>query len=189
MRVQVRSASGSSPLARGLLAGADGERSRLRIIPARAGFTRRHRRLHRRRGDHPRSRGVYPPRRRRLCASPGSSPLARGLRHRRPRQQGLRRIIPARAGFTPWAAGRSSCTTDHPRSRGVYTPEQVAAEWHCGSSPLARGLQEWVAARRAAGGIIPARAGFTAGRRRSRAGSGDHPRSRGVYAPRAHSSM
>ena len=51
--------TGSSPLARGLRAGSWGRVLRVRIIPARAGFTRRetlHRPGHR---DHPRSRGVY----------------------------------------------------------------------------------------------------------------------------------
>ena len=51
--------------------------------------------------------------------------------------------------------------TDHPRSRGVY----------------ADGLLISVYVLR----IIPARAGFTGGRRRSGSGTWDHPRSRGVY--------
>ena len=71
-----------------------------RIIPARAGFTRRHYPSGPGWGDHPRSRGVYssPGERRRRAA--GSSPLARGLLAARYSRDGGVRIIPARAGFT-----------------------------------------------------------------------------------------
>ena len=51
--------SGSSPLARGLPRRRPGRGFRRRIIPARAGFTRRRPRRPRRPRDHPRSRGVY----------------------------------------------------------------------------------------------------------------------------------
>ena len=77
-----RSASGSSPLARGLPGNATIKGSAVGIIPARAGFTG-HRSPHSSAPpDHPRSRGVY-----RMIASrgpvaTGSSPLARGLRER-----------------------------------------------------------------------------------------------------------
>ena len=50
---------GSSPLARGLPRPGPGRRRRLRIIPARAGFTATHAAAPRGAGDHPRSRGVY----------------------------------------------------------------------------------------------------------------------------------
>ena len=91
---------GSSPLARGLR-GVGGDRAGpAGIIPARAGFTPAGHRILQERWDHPRSRGVYstplvgtPPR-------SGSSPLARGLRDVRQSTASVRRIIPARAGFT-----------------------------------------------------------------------------------------
>ena len=70
-------------------------------------------------------------------------------------------IIPARAGFTAWAA--------------------VTVAMMVGSSPLARGLHDL----RVHGGfpfrIIPARAGFTASRSGAAEATRDHPRSRGVY--------
>ena len=70
---------GSSPLARGLPADRSVRGLPERIIPARAGFTRRRPGARRWGRDHPRSRGVY----RTLrwpCGWPaGSSPLARGL--------------------------------------------------------------------------------------------------------------
>ena len=50
---------GSSPLARGLRFGPNTCPTSYRIIPARAGFTRRRPPMRRRGPDHPRSRGVY----------------------------------------------------------------------------------------------------------------------------------
>ena len=50
---------GSSPLARGLPIAGNGDARTRRIIPARAGFTRRRARPVRWPRDHPRSRGVY----------------------------------------------------------------------------------------------------------------------------------
>ena len=119
-----RASGGSSPLARGLPSAPAVQGERVRIIPARAGFTCVCSFRVSFSWDHPRSRGVYP------CASPpgrsshGSSPLARGLPRgpddqcrdpgSSPLARGLlpegrvahdgARIIPARAGFT-----RSSC--------------------------------------------------------------------------------
>ena len=153
----------------------------LRIIPARAGFTLRVRRRQERLGDHPRSRGVY------SCASrisprtPGSSPLARGLLPAVNTAPNPLRIIPARAGFTTPTRSRSSRATDHPRSRGVYLNASVIAAHARGSSPLARGLHDAMTEEQKRAGIIPARAGFTASSRPSRATPRDHPRSRGVY--------
>ena len=154
------------------------------IIPARAGFTTpssRRRSAHR---DHPRSRGVYGAVRRRGRRDPGSSPLARGLHPRFDRPGYCGRIIPARAGFTTASTDRPRSGPDHPRSRGVYSHRVTAERVMRGSSPLARGLQRRRPANALAGGIIPARAGFTrvAGARLK--GRPDHPRSRGVYRAR-----
>ena len=202
---------------------------RRRIIPARAGFTERdHHQPHQGR-DHPRSRGVYPPRRSRRPSRPGSSPLARGLhatscaachqfgiiparagftlpRHRgrhagedHPRSRGVYRrtcarvrrrswIIPARAGFTPDDLGPAVGQRDHPRSRGVYHQDGVPAVVQGGSSPLARGLHLTAFPTIPAGGIIPARAGFTAWPTWPLGPATDHPRSRGVYRNAAVSS-
>ena len=172
---------GSSPLARGLPTGAAALRTRSRIIPARAGFTARCSARFRSTRDHPRSRGVYPTETRVITTAPGSSPLARGLRHQGVRRLRVAGIIPARAGFTPgrrWSASsrrdhpRSRGVYegpwtapvdvgDHPRSRGVYTRMSRATAWTMGSSPLARGLRPRRALPQQPGGIIPARAGFT----------------------------
>ena len=92
--------AGSSPLARGLHAAiAEGSRT-WGIIPARAGFTLYAHLTRFPRGDHPRSRGVYPLSAQVTVAGIGSSPLARGLRDDVPESKEATRIIPARAGFT-----------------------------------------------------------------------------------------
>ena len=111
----------------------------------------------------------------------GSSPLARGLRILLGARGGLRGIIPARAGFTSRRRRPASWRPDHPRSRGVYTDSGVMLRRYQGSSPLARGLRRHHDEGRAARGIIPARAGFTATRSTRRPPARDHPRSRGVY--------
>ena len=133
--------TGSSPLARGLPAGAQDCAWIPGIIPARAGFTRQCRRRAHRPPDHPRSRGVYGGRAQRARRRRGSSPLARGLLLRRRRRSRAHGIIPARAGFTSAPSPFSVTASDHPRSRGVYQ-----------AHPRRRGVYGW---------IIPARAGFT----------------------------
>ena len=173
--------AGSSPLARGLQPPRSQFPAPQGIIPARAGFTGAHRGRRERLADHPRSRGVY------WCAMlasrgfVGSSPLARGLPGSLGLGSGRDRIIPARAGFTAIMAPAATTAADHPRSRGVYYAGLTFGLAVRGSSPLARGLLG-----RGVGGvggkrIIPARAGFTPGRRGRRHGPWDHPRSRGVY--------
>ena len=112
--------AGSSPLARGLRCSSSSCTAGARIIPARAGFTRRHRRRHAERPDHPRSRGVYRTMGIRSRMWIGSSPLARGLLAVRPRPTRHSRIIPARAGFTDQYVPGHHLGGDHPRSRGVY---------------------------------------------------------------------
>ena len=152
---------GSSPLARGLRAGRRREARSGGIIPARAGFTRPCGGSPGGASDHPRSRGVY------ARLSPGyqnptrSSPLARGLRTLRIRRPVIRRIIPARAGFTT-----RPCSSPRPGR---------------GSSPLARGLRSRPAHAQTAPRIIPARAGFTRPTAWCWPSHRDHPRSRGVY--------
>ena len=172
---------GSSPLARGLPRTHAPPEPRAGIIPARAGFTPRHRKswgFHR---DHPRSRGVYKSVTASIGTRPGSSPLARGLQRKAGRRNGLGGIIPARAGFTLRHDEADRFEWDHPRSRGVYIRLYLLFLPVAGSSPLARGLLQtaWIAIQAAR--IIPARAGFTAEKAPTYGEFGDHPRSRGVY--------
>ena len=70
----------------------------------------------------------------------GSSPLARGLLGEAGRAAELKRIIPARAGFTDRLEEIMAERSDHPRSRGVYFGAMVGSFRGVGSSPLARGL-------------------------------------------------
>ena len=154
-------ARGSSPLARGLLAGPEDEVG----MPA----------------DHPRSRGVYGGSAPSTRSTPGSSPLARGLPPAGRATHMDSGIIPARAGFTQRRWGTHPAGRDHPRSRGVYHADGRRVEGLDGSSPLARGLLEIGGRGDDALRIIPARAGFTLPCGTSTGPSKDHPRSRGVY--------
>ena len=193
---------GSSPLARGLREELARERFACRIIPARAGFTEQSFSSTIRLEDHPRSRGVYIPLKVSDVPKAGSSPLARGLRAAAERDSHISWIIPARAGFTaptlhaydldhriiPARAGFTNvnvpdvgANADHPRSRGVYHTTEMLSPYLAGSSPLARGLHFSLCRIELRGGIIPARAGFTAAPHLSLGCWWDHPRSRGVY--------
>ena len=156
--------TGSSPLARGLpLAALAGGHDR-GIIPARAGFTVLGGPPDGLPEDHPRSRGVYRMKIKALDANGGSSPLARGLLPPQVPFGPVRRIIPARAGFTASGMSAQAGSQDHPRSRGVYEEQSPNPDWSGGSSPLARGL--------------------LSGSCRLCGTPTDHPRSRGVYPSR-----
>ena len=96
--------AGSSPLARGLRPMFIFNLAFHRIIPARAGFTHGISPNAHDGSDHPRSRGVYTITISRRSRMRGSSPLARGLRTRTPESDAIAGIIPARAGFTDFAA-------------------------------------------------------------------------------------
>ena len=205
-QVGIFSIPGSSPLARGLLNSRALSYLRVRIIPARAGFTAA---LDEERacpcGSSPLARGLpfrtrCSSRRSRIIPAragfttaavrasisvPGSSPLARGLRRRRPADQPGHRIIPARAGFTLARLNAMVRGPDHPRSRGVYGLSCHDSLLSAGSSPLARGLLDRVPRVGDAVRIIPARAGFTGCMGTPRGCSRDHPRSRGVYCDRS----
>ena len=151
------------------------------IIPARAGFTAWCRPWRPWTPDHPRSRGVYLLRRQHEGPDSGSSPLARGLLVGTHPNAVLRRIIPARAGFTSTVGGQDHRSGDHPRSRGVYMTS-APSRWLCqGSSPLARGLLLFKTLLSFGIRIIPARAGFTPPAHPEPPAQPDHPRSRGVY--------
>ena len=192
---------GSSPLARGLHSARRVDVLPPRIIPARAGFTRRHGHLPPAGGiiparagftpsprrapavprDHPRSRGVYFTIWLSTVPSFGSSPLARGLLGDHDDVHIAGRIIPARAGFTGRPLRRCPERPDHPRSRGVYWHKEYLPQGWDGSSPLARGLHGQGHPVRGQDRIIPARAGFTTTAPPQRHRRVDHPRSRGVY--------
>ena len=173
---------GSSPLARGLHPTVVDMALGVRIIPARAGFTQSGDGGVGAQQDHPRSRGVYAARQSSSRTASGSSPLARGLQRELSRQSGVKRIIPARAGFTSSGSSRPVWQSDHPRSRGVYSRSGLMTTYIEGSSPLARGLRGGFLFMAVASRIIPARAGFAFFLCAITLGKRDHPRSRGVYS-------
>ena len=70
---------------------------------------------------------------------------------------------------------------DHPRTRGVYSPNCGSWGRPCGSSPHTRGLLEKEKQHYLNVRIIPAHAGFTASPRSPSGRRADHPRTRGVY--------
>ena len=152
---------GSSPHARGLLAGPEARRGRRGIIPACAGFTWLTVPEGLDMGDHPRMRGVYPLDGLIVDRPTGSSPHARGLRGALGEDHAGWRIIPACAGFTPRRPHRPEDRSDHPRMRGVYATVMGNFFSESGSSPHARGLPP--------GGYL------------QRPRWSDHPRMRGVY--------
>ena len=176
------SGHGSSPLARGLRGRRRGIRLRIRIIPARAGFTEPQPRRTTAPEDHPRSRGVYLAPTGSSSRRAGSSPLARGLRPWSSSSAFVTGIIPARAGFTMGSSWIGSTTADHPRSRGVYILSGSGFSSVVGSSPLARGLRILLLWDSRSPRIIPARAGFTRRCVSWWPSAWDHPRSRGVYS-------
>ena len=73
----------------------------------------------------------------------------------------MKRIIPARAGFTRAFSDDELIKQDHPRTRGVYHAHSLRNVYESGSSPHARGLLRRLRRLIAAHRIIPARAGFT----------------------------
>ena len=152
------------------------------IIPARAGFTRGRSPTRPCWGDHPRSRGVYYFSPGEADSRAGSSPLARGLRHRLRLAGWGAGIIPARAGFTGQDAQMRRHLADHPRSRGVYLQWRRRPVAPQGIIPARAGFTPTHPGRGPhRTRIIPARAGFTRFRMCGRCPRWDHPRSRGVY--------
>ena len=101
---------GSSPLVRGLLSVFNTGQDKGGIIPARAGFTPTPRPSSPPCTDHPRSCGVYAVGGGDGDLHAGSSPLVRGLLPRSAQSRQGRRIIPARAGFTPRRAPHARVT-------------------------------------------------------------------------------
>ncbi len=171
---------GSSPLARGGHTGPTWTRARRRLIPARAGRTRRRRWASRRSRAHPRSRGADQGGDLARGTGGGSSPLARGGPPTASASRSTNGLIPARAGRTTPTAMSWSRARAHPRSRGADLEDGMTLNKVDGSSPLARGGLCPGRHPRRLRGLIPARAGRTSARHSARAHHAAHPRSRGA---------
>ena len=154
-----------------------------RIIPARAGPTRRRTRFRPRLPDHPRSCGANSRASPQASCPHGSSPLVRGQLEWLADVWKKSRIIPARAGPTDDGRVVLSVDTDHPRSCGANPPPPESLACSSGSSPLVRGQLLVGLADGAAGRIIPARAGPTWNGDIPFPLSSDHPRSCGANDP------
>ena len=128
---------------------------------------------------HPRSRGENSKKTAGGMGNRGSSPLTRGKRP--PPRCRLRndRLIPAHAGKTRSRKLEQLSARAHPRSRGENNIEAIADQAYIGSSPLTRGKPLFDDGVRDRERLIPAHAGKTWMRARTRSCDAAHPRSRG----------
>ena len=172
---------GSSPLARGTRSRPATPTSKSGLIPARAGNTLTPPSCSSPKRAHPRSRGEHDSYGDKVIKGAGSSPLARGTRHRRHQSPESNGLIPARAGNTLSVACRSYLSRAHPRSRGEHAATLFSVGSRSGSSPLARGTPGVDAACLVIVGLIPARAGNTNFLEIPAASPWAHPRSRGEH--------
>ena len=150
-----------------------------RLIPARAGKTWGCRSASSGRWAHPRSRGENGSTRGRRRYGRGSSPLTRGKRSVRTRQELDNRLIPAHAGKTHTPSRWRHSRAAHPRSRGENDTTTARAAAGMGSSPLTRGKRRRHLEHGEGGRLIPAHAGKTYQRKSRRNSRSAHPRSRG----------
>ena len=171
---------GSSPLVRGQLFTDFLVANPCRIIPARAGPTRRRLRREVHHSDHPRSCGANTLIQVRFFCKFGSSPLVRGQLDDSSAYMYTLRIIPARAGPTQCADSDERVHADHPRSCGANPERRNHGTQDDGSSPLVRGQQTQFTGNRSNLRIIPARAGPTTLPKTLRLRKADHPRSCGA---------
>ena len=152
------------------------------IIPTCAGSTVHHGLVRTRDWDHPRMRGEH------LLAAPrpgarrGSSPHARGALAAPGHAEVAEGIIPACAGSTGSRPAGRRTTQDHPRMRGEHGVIGHCLTRRQGSSPHARGAQNYVMQGCYPRGIIPACAGSTYNISIGGEYSGDHPRMRGEHS-------
>ena len=153
--------AGSSPLTRGKLRRSGLLFGSLRLIPAHAGKTPPGGSCATGPPAHPRSRGENVPPGRANLPEQGSSPLTRGKLIECAPCSPRGRLIPAHAGKTVPAGGKSSLGKAHPRSRGENVRGLGEGRRRVGSSPLTRGKLPGRARRALHGRLIPAHAGKT----------------------------
>ena len=170
------SAAGSSPRVRGKPPPLPLHRRPHRLIPARAGKTKRESSTPRSRRAHPRACGEnYAPMIAAL-GSAGSSPRVRGKLEASAGLDMVARLIPACAGKTQALRGPPLRPPAHPRVCGENHALLVNDPNALGSSPRVRGKPGFPQKSRSPGGLIPACAGKTVGDGVDRDGDGAHPR-------------
>ena len=154
---------GSSPRGRGKRGRGDHRRRRVRLIPARAGKTWSV-------PCHSRFTG-------------GSSPRGRGKRRGPVGRRSTLRLIPARAGKTRCQLDTAPRVRAHPRAGGENIASTGREVNRAGSSPRGRGKPRVDLHGVTPVGLIPARAGKTSCRARSRPSTPAHPRAGGENIP------
>ena len=173
---------GSSPRGRGTLTAQAAHQLDRRVIPARAGNTRRRTRAPPRSPVHPRAGGEHISSAGAASEAIGSSPRGRGTQSILIALPPVGRFIPARAGNTvaPRRARRSDPV--HPRAGGEHGPWVTAIVVHAGSSPRGRGTHgppelplDWHR-------FIPARAGNTMKTQQWAIQATVHPRAGGEHS-------
>ena len=128
---------------------------------------------------HPRSRGENTASFFGSADTLGSSPLTRGKQPMVIPSVLWRGLIPAHAGKTTFRCDSTGIAWAHPRSRGENSIDQLAGKTNDGSSPLTRGKLGTIRPQHSRRRLIPAHAGKTKQRRRTRRWMRAHPRSRG----------
>ena len=179
VNLQTFETDGSSPRGRGKPPGIGIPKSRVRLIPARAGKTLRPGVLGCPAAAHPRAGGEN------VLAAPmidftlGSSPRGRGKRTEVVDVAAASRLIPARAGKTLSGFFFTISLPAHPRAGGenLYMPR---VNFNTpGSSPRGRGKLSRVGQLHDFLGLIPARAGKTPGNPHRQCTFAAHPRAGG----------
>ena len=152
---------GSSPRGRGKPRPPDRHRERGRLIPARAGKTRRRTAPSPRGTAHPRAGGENWLRSLSTPQAPGSSPRGRGKPHPAPPGPRGPGLIPARAGKTCGDGLSIAYIGAHPRAGGENARAPRAGTPPPGSSPRGRGKLHLQVRMEQGERLIPARAGKT----------------------------
>ncbi len=117
-----------------------------------------------------------------LVGLPGLSPLARGTLNFSSHTSNPPRFIPAGAGNTSMFPAWTPCRAVYPRWRGEHPNPSERVLRSFGLSPLARGTPRPPVRRDRRSRFIPAGAGNTASRERSRIVFPVYPRWRGEHA-------
>ncbi len=134
--------AGSSPRARGTVAGLSLHSRSLRFIPAGAGNRLASTPNRGANTVHPRGRGEQEHRKLSIILDAGSSPRARGTALKGKDYSLTYRFIPAGAGNRSGMTGPAPWRPVHPRGRGEQVGLTLNPGLHHGSSPRARGT-EW----------------------------------------------
>ena len=130
---------------------------------------------------HPRACGEHASFTSPLTSFSGSSPRLRGTQPADDAELSFGRFIPAPAGNTASITWRTRLTAVHPRACGEHAAHGVTRSAHTGSSPRLRGTRTQHEVGNQMNRFIPAPAGNTSRRSRSRSRKPVHPRACGEH--------